>query len=102
VVAVHEGGYSELYVPFCGLAVIEQLAHTRSKVRRGCSHIRAPCNGCPHMRSLPWVQCTVAEGQQRRHPECGPAGHCTHGCRRAEADLAAAWLGAVCIIAAHR
>lgn len=34
VVAVHEGGYSELYVPFCGLAVIEQLAYTRSKVRR--------------------------------------------------------------------
>lgn len=34
VVAVHEGGYSELYVPFCGLAVIEQLARTRSKVRR--------------------------------------------------------------------
>jgi hypothetical protein len=32
MVAVHEGGYSELYVPFCGLAVIEQLARTRSKV----------------------------------------------------------------------
>jgi len=27
------GGYSELYVPFCGLAVIEQLACTKSKVR---------------------------------------------------------------------
>lgn len=33
MVAVHEGGYSELYVPFCGLAVIEQLARTHSKVR---------------------------------------------------------------------
>lgn len=33
IVAVHEGGYSELYVPFCGLAVIEQMAHTLSKVR---------------------------------------------------------------------
>ncbi|KAF8062643.1 histone deacetylase-like amidohydrolase [Scenedesmus sp. PABB004] len=32
VVAVHEGGYSELYVPFCGLAVIEELAGLRSKV----------------------------------------------------------------------
>lgn len=29
---MHEGGYSELYVPFCGLAVIEQLAQTRSQV----------------------------------------------------------------------
>jgi acetoin utilization deacetylase AcuC-like enzyme len=33
VVAVHEGGYSEQYVPFCGLAVIEQLAGLRTKVR---------------------------------------------------------------------
>lgn len=32
LVAVHEGGYSELYVPFCGLAVIEQLAGVKSKV----------------------------------------------------------------------
>jgi acetoin utilization deacetylase AcuC-like enzyme len=31
VVAVHEGGYSEWYVPFCGHAVLEELsgsAHT--------------------------------------------------------------------------
>lgn len=33
VVAVHEGGYSEQYVPFCGLAVIEQLAGLRTKVQ---------------------------------------------------------------------
>jgi acetoin utilization deacetylase AcuC-like enzyme len=26
LVAVHEGGYSEVYVPFCGLAVVETLA----------------------------------------------------------------------------
>eukprot|EP00879_Flechtneria_rotunda_P018807 GHRR01019740.1.p2 GENE.GHRR01019740.1~~GHRR01019740.1.p2 ORF type:complete len:252 (+),score=98.84 GHRR01019740.1:1242-1997(+) len=32
IVAVHEGGYSELYVPFCGLAVVEQLAGIRTKV----------------------------------------------------------------------
>jgi len=32
LVAVHEGGYSEVYVPFCGLAVIETLAGTRSGV----------------------------------------------------------------------
>ncbi|KAF6262071.1 hypothetical protein COO60DRAFT_1268392 [Scenedesmus sp. NREL 46B-D3] len=33
IVAVHEGGYSEQYVPFCGLAVIEQLAGLRTKVQ---------------------------------------------------------------------
>ena len=30
VVATHEGGYSNAYVPFCGLAVIEALAGERS------------------------------------------------------------------------
>lgn len=32
LVAVHEGGYSEAQVPFCGLAVIETLAGQRTKV----------------------------------------------------------------------
>jgi acetoin utilization deacetylase AcuC-like enzyme len=32
VVAVHEGGYSEVYVPFCGLAVIEELSGHRTDV----------------------------------------------------------------------
>jgi len=30
--AVHEGGYSEFYVPFCGLAVVEALAGRRTAV----------------------------------------------------------------------
>ena len=30
IVATHEGGYSNAYVPFCGLAVIETLARTRT------------------------------------------------------------------------
>ena len=30
LVATHEGGYSNAYVPFCGLAVIETLAGRRS------------------------------------------------------------------------
>ena len=29
---VHEGGYSPVYVPFCGLAVIEQLSGGRTEV----------------------------------------------------------------------
>jgi acetoin utilization deacetylase AcuC-like enzyme len=32
VVMVHEGGYSEFYVPFCGLAVVEELAGARTAV----------------------------------------------------------------------
>ncbi|HUY84471.1 MAG TPA: class II histone deacetylase [Steroidobacteraceae bacterium] len=30
IVAVHEGGYSNAYVPFCGLAVIEEMARHRT------------------------------------------------------------------------
>jgi acetoin utilization deacetylase AcuC-like enzyme len=32
VLVCHEGGYSEAYVPFCGLAVIEELAGVRTDV----------------------------------------------------------------------
>jgi len=32
LVLVHEGGYSEAYVPFCGLAVVEELAGIRTAV----------------------------------------------------------------------
>jgi acetoin utilization deacetylase AcuC-like enzyme len=32
LVLVHEGGYSEAYVPFCGLATIEELAGVRTAV----------------------------------------------------------------------
>ncbi len=30
---VHEGGYAESYVPFCGLAVMEQLSGVRTEVQ---------------------------------------------------------------------
>jgi acetoin utilization deacetylase AcuC-like enzyme len=32
LVVVHEGGYAEAYVPFCGLAILEALAGKRSPV----------------------------------------------------------------------
>jgi acetoin utilization deacetylase AcuC-like enzyme len=32
LVVVHEGGYSEAYVPFCGQAVVETLAGVRTRV----------------------------------------------------------------------
>jgi acetoin utilization deacetylase AcuC-like enzyme len=31
VVATHEGGYSNAYVPFCGLAVLEEMAGLRTQ-----------------------------------------------------------------------
>ena len=33
VVATHEGGYSELYVPFCGLVVLEAFAGKSSGIK---------------------------------------------------------------------
>lgn len=32
----HEGGYSEFYVPFCGLATVEALSGIRSRVVDPC------------------------------------------------------------------
>jgi acetoin utilization deacetylase AcuC-like enzyme len=32
LVLVHEGGYSEAYVPFCGQAIVETLARRRTQV----------------------------------------------------------------------
>jgi acetoin utilization deacetylase AcuC-like enzyme len=32
LVLVHEGGYAESYVPFCGLAIVEELAGVRTPV----------------------------------------------------------------------
>ncbi len=32
LVIVHECGYSEAYVPFCGLAIVEELAGMRTEV----------------------------------------------------------------------
>jgi acetoin utilization deacetylase AcuC-like enzyme len=32
IVLAHEGGYSAIYVPFCGLAIMEELSGIRSKI----------------------------------------------------------------------
>lgn len=32
IVMAHEGGYSAYYVPFCGLAVLEQLSGVKSGI----------------------------------------------------------------------
>lgn len=38
IVYAHEGGYSDLYVPFCGHAIIEELSGVRYNISfvRGC------------------------------------------------------------------
>ena len=33
IVMVHEGGYSESYVPYCGLAVIEEMSGDTTAIR---------------------------------------------------------------------
>ena len=33
IVMVHEGGYSESYVPYCGLAVIEELSGIKTAIQ---------------------------------------------------------------------
>ena len=33
LVVVHEGGYSESYVPFCGLAIVEELSGHNTEVQ---------------------------------------------------------------------
>jgi acetoin utilization deacetylase AcuC-like enzyme len=39
VAFVHEGGYSEAYVPFCGLAVIEELAGAKTGIEDPYHHL---------------------------------------------------------------
>ena len=36
LVMVHEGGYADFYVPFCGLAVMEQLSGIKTAVEDPC------------------------------------------------------------------
>jgi acetoin utilization deacetylase AcuC-like enzyme len=38
LVLVHEGGYSDMYVPFCGHAVLEQLAGSKVHVPDPLAH----------------------------------------------------------------
>lgn len=55
LVACHEGGYSPMYVPFCGLAVVETLAGVRTEVvdERGMGVKRQPGNDLqPHQDAV--------------------------------------------------
>jgi acetoin utilization deacetylase AcuC-like enzyme len=63
IVAVHEGGYSEAYVPFCGVAVVEALAGETSPVVDPylASILRNPA------QSLQQAQCDVIERVRALH-----------------------------------
>lgn len=59
LVAMHEGGYSEVYVPFCGLAVMEQLTGIRTQV---CGGEGAAAWGLKQQSSM-GVCCAAVEGK---------------------------------------
>jgi acetoin utilization deacetylase AcuC-like enzyme len=58
---IHEGGYSEMYVPFCGLAVLETLAGRRTPVED------------PYLVALGSVAGQLTTGEQRRAIETAEA-----------------------------
>nr|VXZ87594.1 Histone deacetylase-like amidohydrolase [Klebsiella pneumoniae] len=51
LVMVHEGGYAESYVPFCGLAVMEALSGIRTEVRIRCWNLFNSSSRAPRSRS---------------------------------------------------
>ena len=55
LVLTHEGGYSPLYVPFCGIAVLEQLSGKQSAVSDPFEENSASAGGQdlqPHQSAL--------------------------------------------------
>lgn len=55
LVMTHEGGYSEMYVPYCGLAVIEELAGHRTGVEDPWDPLMATWGGMdaqPHQLAI--------------------------------------------------
>ncbi len=53
LVMVHEGGYAESYVPFCGLAVMEALSGIRTEVRGSAAGIYSTAAAARHVRAVP-------------------------------------------------
>jgi acetoin utilization deacetylase AcuC-like enzyme len=55
IVMTHEGGYSEMYVPYCGLAVIEELSKQRTAVEDPWGPLMAQWGGMdaqPHQLAV--------------------------------------------------
>ncbi|MCS5959802.1 hypothetical protein LNP74_04060 [Klebsiella pneumoniae subsp. pneumoniae] len=50
---VHEGGYAESYVPFCGLAVMEALSGIRTEVRGSAAGIYSAAAAARRIRAVP-------------------------------------------------
>ncbi len=51
LVMVHEGGYAESYVPFCGPAVMEALSGIRTEVGIRCWNLFNSSSRAPRSRS---------------------------------------------------
>ena len=52
LVMVHEGGYAESYVPFCGPAVMEALSGIRTEVRGSAAGIYSTAAAARHVRAV--------------------------------------------------
>ncbi|CAM9127026.1 unnamed protein product [Phaeothamnion confervicola] len=59
-VFMHEGGYSDAYVPFCGLAVTEALAGCRTAVE---DPLLAEANGFGYQALQPWQDAVIAAAE---------------------------------------
>lgn len=57
LVLVHEGGYSPFYVPYCGLAVLEEL----SGVSTGVTDPRGEADAQPAQALQPWQEAAIEE-----------------------------------------
>jgi acetoin utilization deacetylase AcuC-like enzyme len=65
VVACHEGGYSPAYVPYCGLAIIEEMAGVRTGLDDPLLHILAAMGGQdiqPHQEAIVRQAAKLAAG----------------------------------------
>ncbi|MHB1430767.1 MAG: class II histone deacetylase [Streptosporangiaceae bacterium] len=58
LVVSHEGGYSPIYVPFCGLAVIERLAGIRTEVEDPFEKVWGPM---PAQKLQSWQEEVIAD-----------------------------------------
>ena len=67
LVLCHEGGYSTVYAPFCGLAIAEQLSGQRTDVTDPYADTSSavPARICNPIRTMPCRQ------PRRMSPDCG-------------------------------
>ncbi|MEA2628989.1 MAG: hypothetical protein QOJ10_1449 [Chloroflexota bacterium] len=71
LVACHEGGYSPAYVPYCGLAIVEEMAGVRTGLEDPLLDLLAGFGGQelqPHQDAVIQQAATLATALGTRHP----------------------------------